>query len=355
MRGLVAPDSPTNRLPRSSSCLARVDIPVYTPSDKMGEMGEWISKIEIFCFAACYAITLALEASRLFFRAPIRVAIMVVFTLVGILAHTLYLVSQGIDDARAGLLPLSSWSDWCLIGAWLVAATFVTFTIRRPEGNGGLFLLPLLVALIAASVAFGHAQPFHPKQAVFRWGLVHGTTLLLGTITVVLGFVAGALYLWQAYRLKHKMPTGRGFKLPSLEVLQRLNVRSFYLSSVMLLVGVLSGVLLNLSATQDGRVPWTDPVVITSLVLIVWLAAAMLFELVYRPARQGQKVAYLTLASFVIFGLVMGILLADRNAHEPAPKGGASSSEIREQDSGVALVESAGQAGSLPHGAGGDR
>jgi hypothetical protein len=193
--------------------------------------------------------------------------------------------------------------------------------------------------------------------------------LLLGTVAVVLGFVAGALYLWQAYRLKHKMPTGRGFRLPSLEVLQRINVRAFYLSSILLAIGVLSGVVLNLGASQSGRVPWTDPVVITSLVLIAWLAVAMIFELVYRPARQGQKVAYLTLASFVIFGLVIGILLADRSAHEPVPTDGAMRREARQTSVAEAasfrgkagsflyVAEAAsfrGKAGSLLH-AGGDR
>jgi hypothetical protein len=58
---------------------------------------------------------------------------------------------------------------------------------------------------------------------------------------------------------------------------------------------------------QDG-VPWTDPVVWTSGGLFLWLAAALVFNLVYKPARQGQKVAYLTVASFVFLGMVLGVV-----------------------------------------------
>ncbi|MEQ8787195.1 MAG: cytochrome c biogenesis protein CcsA [Pirellulaceae bacterium] len=293
-------------------------------------MPEWISKIEIFCFAACYAITLALEVSRLFFRAPVRIAVMLGFTLVGLFAHTLYLGAQAMQNLEQGQAPLSSWFYWCLIGAWLLAAVFVVTTVRRPRGNSGLFLLPLLMALIAVAGAFGDAQPFPPKAVPFRWGLVHGLTLLLGTLTIVLGFVAGLLYLWQAYRLKHKIPTGQGFRLPSLELLQRVNVQSLYFSAGLLAIGVLSGIVLKITAPESkDTVNWSDPVVIASMVLIAWLIAAVLFELLYRPARQGQKVAYLTVASFVIFGLVVGFLLSGMTEHAPAPQTRLSTNDGR--------------------------
>lgn len=291
-------------------------------------MPEWISKIEIFCFAACYAITLALEVSRLFFRAPVRVAVMVGFALAGLFAHTLYLGGHAWQQLEQGTAPLSSWFYWCLIGAWWLAAAFIVATVRRPRGNAGLFLLPLLVALIAVAGAFGDAQPFPPQSIPFRWGLVHGLTLLLGTIAIVLGFVAGLLYLWQSYRLKHKIPTGQGFRLPSLELLQRVNVQSLYYSAALLVVGVLSGIILKVTAPESKEtLNWSDPVVITSMMLIAWLLLAVVFEFFYRPARQGQKVAYLTVASFIIFTLVVGFLLSGQTEHATSPPARAACAE----------------------------
>ena len=41
------------------------------------------------------------------------------------------------------------------------------------------------------------------------------------------------------------------------------------------------------------------------LVLLVWMLATLVFNLIYRPARHGNKVAYLTVANSVFLGLVL--------------------------------------------------
>jgi hypothetical protein len=137
--------------------------------------------------------------------------------------------------------------------------------------------------------------------------LVHGISLLLGMVAVMLGFVAGLMYLVQSYRLKHKLPPRPGFKLPSLEWLQQLNERALVISSLLLLAGIGAGAVFNIVRRDEG-VAWTNPVVLISGGLAVWLVAALLFNGLYRPARQGRKVAYLTVASFVIVMLVLTIV-----------------------------------------------
>jgi hypothetical protein len=49
--------------------------------------------------------------------------------------------------------------------------------------------------------------------------------------------------------------------------------------------------------------------------LLVWLLVALTFNSFYKPARQGQKVAYLTLASFVFLGIVFVILFFVPSSH----------------------------------------
>ncbi|MEX0585010.1 MAG: hypothetical protein WD176_00095, partial [Pirellulales bacterium] len=56
--------------------------------------------------------------------------------------------------------------------------------------------------------------------------------------------------------------------------------------------------------------PWTDPVVLSSSVLVGWMVAAWLFNHLYKPAQQGRKVAYLTVASFVFLVIVLVSMLA---------------------------------------------
>jgi hypothetical protein len=133
----------------------------------------------------------------------------------------------------------------------------------------------------------------------------------------LIGFVAGLMYLGQVRHLKHKIVPTRGLRLPSLEWLQWTNHRAIVVSVLMLGVGVLSGMILNLINIRNeaGRLAWDDPVVVSTWLMFVWLLAAAILGAVYRPARQGRKVAYLTLAGFVFLVLVLtaGLLLNSRH------------------------------------------
>jgi hypothetical protein len=68
-------------------------------------------------------------------------------------------------------------------------------------------------------------------------------------------------------------------------------------------------------------------------VLLVWLLAATIFEWTYKPAQQGRKVAYLTVASFVFLALVMMILLGGGSDHAQ-PEAGAAGTGDRGQGTG---------------------
>ena len=270
--------------------------------------------ISIVCFAASYTVALCLEISRLFFRVKMRTAIMVGFVAAGILAHTLYL-GRETQIGLAGGAPLSSWYHGCLIVAWLLAVTMLVISLRQIRSTTGLFLLPTVLALVGIAQVFPKS-PQLSRAAWHRiWSLSHGVALLLGTAAVVVGFVAGVLYLLQSYRLKRKKIASKGLRLPSLERIQRLSENALVTSCVLLLVGLLSGILLNLVSGPNSTVQWTDPVVWPSAVLLVWLLVALTFNGFYRPARQGRKVAYLTFASLIFLGIVFMILVLVPSSH----------------------------------------
>ena len=179
-------------------------------------------------------------------------------------------------------------------------------------------MLPLVLVLIAVASLFRHAEPFPRSQALYVWGMVHGMALLLGSVVALLGFIAGAVYLAQSYRLKKKLPPPRGLRLPSLEWLQQASQQALLLSSWILAAGLLAGVVLYL-VQDENRMPWNDPVVWISAVLFIWLAVVFVFQARYKPARQGRKVAYLTLASFVVLALVLALVLLVPSRHASPP------------------------------------
>jgi hypothetical protein len=296
------------------------------------------SNIQVTCFFTSYAVALGLEVSRLLFRMPVRLMVMIGFAGLGLALHSLYLWHR----AETGTMPLSSWHDWHLIAAWVIAAAYVVLAVSRPQTNIGLFLLPVVLALIGLAWAF-RGQPAFPRdRALQMWGIAHGLMLLLWTVTVSFGFAAGLMYLVQSWRLKHHVSSRLGIRLPSLEWLQTINKQSLVYSAFFIAMGLLAGIVLNAveSRGAGARVPWTDSVVISSAVLLVWLLAATIFESLYKPAQQGRKVAYLTVASFLFLALVMAMLLGGGSQHG-RPRGNAESRMQNPEPSLRALFPSA--------------
>jgi hypothetical protein len=272
-----------------------------------------LTNVHLSCFVASYAVALLLELSRLFLRSPARLLGTLGFAAAGIFAQTIY-IGLRTNPSSSQAPPLSSWFDWLLLVAWGVAVAYLVISFRRPQAAYGVFMLPLVLLLIAFATLFRHVEPFPRGQALYVWGIVHGVALMLGSVVVMLGFTAGMMYLVQSFRLKKKLPPPRGLKLPSLEWLQQATQRALLGSSWVLAAGLLAGAVLNVLLGRDG-LPWTDPVVWTSGILLLWLIVVLIFESAYKPAQQGRKVAYLTLASFVVLALVLGMVLLAPSRH----------------------------------------
>jgi len=273
-----------------------------------------LAGVGIICFASSYAIAWALEISRLLFRSGVRGAIMLGVAGAGLVAHTAFLYYRAVNAAGA---PLSSERDWFLVAAWALVVVYLYLSVLHPKIPFGLFLLPLALGLIGAGTFLAPAEPLAREPASKMWGAIHGVSIVLAVVSVLIGFVAGLMYLGQSRRLKRRrLPAGR-LRLPSLEWLERTNSRAILASLLMLGVGVLSGMVLNLinRGNEAARLPLNDPVVLSTWLMFLWLLASVVAIAVYRPARQGRKVAYLTVASFVflIFMLAAGLLMDSRH------------------------------------------
>jgi ABC-type uncharacterized transport system permease subunit len=276
-----------------------------------------LSGVSTICFAASYAVALALEISRLLFRSGVRRVVMLGFAAAGLVAQTAFLYYRALNAFHESASPLSSEKDWYLVAAWALVVVYLYFAVLRPKAPFGLFLLPLALALIGAGTLWANAAPMAREPASRIWGAIHGLSIMLAAVAVLIGFVAGLMYFGQVRHLKHKILPTRGLKLPSLEWLQRANSRAIVVSALMLGVGVASGIILNLINIGDeaARLAWNDPVVISTWLMFFWLLAAAILSAVYRPARQGRKVAYLTLASFVFLLILLaaGLLMDSRH------------------------------------------
>jgi ABC-type uncharacterized transport system permease subunit len=268
----------------------------------------------ILCSAAAYAISLAVELLGLKRRFAWHRFTLCAVTMTAVLAHTVHLIKNATNNSA---LPIST-ADWLLWAAWLIAIVYFAALFYLPRSPTGVVLLPITLGLILSS-HWASTEPLASGQSLHIWGMVHGLMLLAGTVTVCIGFLAGLMYLAQSYALKHARSSANGLRLPSLEWLERINSRTLIVSALLIALGFISGVVMSI-AKHRGEATyalWTDPVVLSLAAMMLWLVAAEVFRLVYPAARQGRKVAYLTLASFVFLVIALTSFTLLDTVHGP--------------------------------------
>jgi ABC-type uncharacterized transport system permease subunit len=272
-----------------------------------------MSGVTTLCFAGSYAVALGLEAARIAWRGRVRGLLAIGFAAAGLIAEMLYLGYWAANEP----VPLSSAYEWYLLAAGAVAATYLYLAIVYPSAASGLFIMPLALALVAAA-RFASKTSVAQSSAANVWITIHMSFWLLGAIAVIVGFATGVMYLLQAYRLKHKLPPLARFRLPNLEWLERANGRAIVISALMAGAGLASGIVLNL---VNRQLPWGDPTISRSIGFFSWLLMAALFNAIYRPARKGRKVAYLTVASFLFLAIFLAAQLLGKSEHAGASLG----------------------------------
>ncbi len=268
-----------------------------------------LSGVTISCFLLSYLLVLLMEASRIFLKLPGRNVLLIGMLVVGLVAHSIFLVNQlsiiTLDAERPQLL--SNWFQWVVLGAWGLALACLILTVRNPNGSIGLFLLPLVLALIGLAQILRNSAPFHPETTINIWRAIHGVSLLVSTMFIALGLAFGAMYLVQSHRLKNRKLQRSRIKLPALEFLQSMNRLSLFSSAGGLAVGLLSGIVLNFN--REGQISWLSGDILFTFALFAWVLSAALVELASRGALGGRRSAYLVIANFMFMVLVLSLVL----------------------------------------------
>jgi ABC-type transport system involved in cytochrome c biogenesis permease subunit len=252
-----------------------------------------VDSIKLFCFAASYATALVLGLLQHLWPRPALRLLAIAFGAAGLLAHTIYLAVQR---------PNLAWQfGWMLFLAWILAIVYVYRAVHYPRLDWAVFMLPLVIGLVVLAAAFGQPvkdaesipSDFSPLNEHF-WGYLHAGFLFCAAVGMCVAFLASLMYLFQARRLRDKVPPGKGLRLLSLERLETMNRRAITLAFPLLTVGVLIGAARMTRVA--GSLAWTDPRVLSTVVL--WLVFAVLLQLRYGRHLRGRQVALGTIAAF---------------------------------------------------------
>jgi len=221
---------------------------------------------------------------------------------VGVLAHTFVI---GMLTMQAGHVPFAGTTPAISTFVWLLALSYLYVEIATDERAMGVFIVPLLVVLQA--IPGFQAGPAETADPVLMsgWFGVHVSSLLFAYASFALACVIGITYvlLFKEIKAKHL-----GFfyaRLPSLEVLDTMNLRAVAIGWVFLTVGVLVGWIwasqaraLDASEPHLQAMSLQDPKIFVAL--LCW--AVYSFELYAGRAIgwRGRRAAWLSAVGFAI-------------------------------------------------------
>ncbi|PYR10370.1 MAG: hypothetical protein DMG00_12195 [Acidobacteria bacterium] len=217
------------------------------------------------------------------------------------LAHTFVI---GMLTMDVGHVPVAGATSAISTFVWLLALTYLYIELTTDERAMGVLILPLLVALQAIPALRPGVEDLAPVLQGPLFG-VHVSSLLFAYASFALACVIGVTYvlLFKEIKAKHL-----GFfyaRLPSLQVLDRMNHVAIVVGWVFLTIGIIVGAIWAAQAqggyAGDPRVQamsLKDPKIIVALVC--WLVYSFELFAARRIGWGGRRAAYLSTLGFVI-------------------------------------------------------
>ena len=278
------------------------------------------------CFGLSYLLAFGLEVGRLRWPAAGWRAAALTAGTAGLVAHTAYLaLHQPTPAAPYWLL---------LVLAWVLALFYWCGTVRHARQAWAVFVLPVVIGLVGLSLALTAVAPDTPPLDLPGWlsgdrfwGVVHGTLILLAAIGVSVGFVASAMYLAQARRVRNKVNPARVVPLLSLERLEGMNRHAVNWAFPLLTAGLLVGSFLLRTDHDPGS--WLSLKVLSTGGL--WVVFLVLVYLRYAADVSGRRLAWLSILAFGLMLVALGAahpFLRARNGElgtqNPDPRSGSA-------------------------------
>src|SRR6185436_1295047 len=220
------------------------------------------------------------------------------------LAHTFVI---GMQTMEVGHVPVAGATSAISTFVWLLALSYLYVEMTTDERAMGVFITPLLMALQAIP---GFRPGVEERAAVLQGPLfgVHVSSLLFAYASFALACVIGITYVLLFKEIKAKHLGYFYARLPSLQVLDRMNQRAIVIGWIFLTIGMIVGGIWAAQArvgygAGDPRVQamsLEDPKIFVAL--LCWAVYSFELFAARRIGWGGRRAAYL---SAVGFGIVL--------------------------------------------------
>jgi ABC-type uncharacterized transport system permease subunit len=261
-------------------------------------MNVILDNLTLFCYLLSTLFHWLFMASR---KRPLRLYA-IGSACVGFMLHTGYL---SVEASRLGPL-LSEVQGATAFFSWAVVLVYlITEAVTRMRALGS-FLLPIaLLALVLGLAIPLDSAHFLPPLTSF-WLITHVGLAILGYAAFALTFCGGLMYLLQDNYLKSKQPGGLSARLPSLEMLDRLNFWALAFGVPLLTQGIITGAIWAKYARGSfwiwERTAWP--------LIAIWGIYLLLFIGRWYLGWRGRRAALAVIVGFcaVSFGYLMHTL-----------------------------------------------
>jgi ABC-type transport system involved in cytochrome c biogenesis permease subunit len=217
------------------------------------------------------------------------------------LAHTFVV---GMETVRTGHVPFAGVTQAISTFVWLLALSYLYIEMTTGERAMGVFILPLIVVLQAIPAMRPVVEERSPILQGAFFGL-HVSSLLCAYASFALASVISVTYILLFKEIKARQLGFFYARLPSLQVLDEMNLRAVKVGWLFLTLGVIVGVIwvfqVRAGDAGDPRIQAmsvADPKIFVALVC--W--AVYSFELYAQRALgwRGRRAAWLSALGFAI-------------------------------------------------------
>jgi HemX protein len=251
-----------------------------------------MTQLFVLSTVLAYLISMGLYMSFLYTGKELTGRLATVLMFLGLTTHYLALSLR----ARAThTVPYHDLQGSMSLFGWLLGVTYLCLEIYHRQRSVGAFVTPIILAFFFAA----YLVPDHPGTSTPAHGVVfalHVTLSILAYAAFALSCVLSLMYLGEERLLRIRRMGDIVWRLPSLELLERMSHTSVLLGLVTITVGTALGFVAV--DRLHGQFWYYDPkYVFTLLVLLLYV---VYFRLARTAAWRGARASKLCVFNFVL-------------------------------------------------------
>ena len=254
-----------------------------------------------------YLLSMGLYMGFLYSGKEITGRLATVLMFLGLACHYISLLGR----ARAThSVPYHDLQGSMSLFGWLLAVTYLCLEIYHRQRTVGAFVVPIILAFfLAASFAPEHPAP--PTQVHGVVFALHVTLSILAYAGFALSCVLSLMFLGEERLLRIRKLSEVVWRLPSLELLERMSHTSVLVGLVTIAAGTALGFL---AVDRQAGLHWYfDPKYIVTLVVLALYA--IYFRLARTAAWRGARASRLCVFNFILVVLSFTVVNLYFSAH----------------------------------------